>query len=337
MQAWPILAALLVFLPLWRIASNAAQPAAPLFWGILAILATWIAGQDRWVGIVALYVVTRGFLTRAELSFETTFAVLAGLLLLVTAQRVPMRVRSWLTSLAVASGILQIAYSVFQWWLLPPVRAWIAGSIGNPVYMGSYLAIAGAVAPGWLLPIFIGGVILSRSVGAAVALAVALAVRYRRVGWRPVLLVLPLIVLTGWHRSLSPSGITDSLLKRLAIWGMAMSDLGRSVLGVLIGYGPGAWLRRFPSIQEKAQFALSEIHGQAHNEFVQLVYEGGIVLLVLMTVWVWSRRRTLAGSPALPGVVAAGVSSLTMFPFQIAATAVLALTLLGFATQENVK
>ena len=337
MQGWPVLATLLVFLPLWRIANTGAQPVMPLFWGILAVLGVWIGQRDRYLGICALYLVIRGVVTPAPLAFETVFAILAGMLLLLTARQTSERVRSWLIHLVVASGVIQLALSLLQWWAVPYVSAWIAGSIGNPAYLSSYLAIAGAVAPGFLLPVFIGGVILTRSVGGAVALAAALAVRYRRARLWILFGSLGIVVLTAWRHSLSPSNVWDAIYKRAAIWMIAGADQATSAISLVFGFGPGGWLRRFPLLQYNSRFAVSEIHGQAHNEFIQLAYEGGLVALVLLGLWIWSRRATLATSPILPAVVAAGVSALTIFPFQVAATAVLALTMLGFATQEAVR
>ena len=69
----------------------------------------------------------------------------------------------------------------------------------------------------------------------------------------------------------------------------------------------------------------------AHNEYLQLAYEGGAVALALLAAWLWTHRRAFRGAHG-PSLVALGLVAVAWFPFHVAAMAGPLLVLLGLAT-----
>jgi hypothetical protein len=324
---WPILGALLILVPLWRIADLRAAAAAPLFWALLAVLGLWIMRQDRWAGIFALYVIGRALLSKNLLAFETTWGVVGGLIFLVVAQQASATGRRWLEGILVAAGLVQVAFVTVQWWRLPAEEL-TAGSIGNASYLGVFLAIVGAGAPVWLLPVFGWGILLTRARIGALGFLVALCVRYPKARLAVLCGGLTVLAVTfmrhGWNM--------DSVAHRMWVTGIALKDLAAVWWAPLVGYGPAAWLNRVLFLQRDSSAMFSEIFGQAHNEYLQLAYEGGLVALALVGMWAWAHR---AAFRAHPGVAAIAITALGMFTFQVAATAVAAMTVFGLASAER--
>ena len=329
MRPWPILAGILILVPLWRIADLRAPAAAPFFWGLLALLMVQLMAQDRWAGIFGLYVVGRGIFTQAPLAFETTWGVVAGLVILGAAQGTTTKERDWLVSLLTVAGLVQVGFATVQAVRLP-ADAQLIGSIGNAAYLGVFLALTGAVAPAWAIPPFVAGLILSRSRIGGLGYLVALCARYPQARW-PALGTGLLVVGATLYRH---GANWDSLAHRLWVHGIALKDLAGSPL---VGYGPGSWLTRSLFLQQETSKMFSEIFGQAHNEYLQVAYEGGLVALLLLAGWVWSHRHAFRRDPAGAGAAAVAMTALGMFTFQVAATALVAMVVLGLATRKEQK
>lgn len=69
---------------------------------------------------------------------------------------------------------------------------------------------------------------------------------------------------------------------------------------------------------------------QAHNDYLQLWYEAGLLGLLPVAAWIWTRR--LWEGRYAGAAVAVLVVSATMFPFHLAVTGLTAVLILGLAT-----
>jgi hypothetical protein len=94
----------------------------------------------------------------------------------------------WIKGFLVLSAVAQIALAIVQiYWWDPTVWGQtrenfaqgnvVLGTIGQQTHFGAYVAMVGTVAPWWIVPVFVGGVLLSGSRLAWLALGAALVVR----------------------------------------------------------------------------------------------------------------------------------------------------------------
>ena len=303
----------------------------------LCVLAASMALSDPWAGAMAGYAVIRWLIPPRALGLETAMLVVLGLGLMVTAQSLPKQWDRMAKAAITIAALAQVAVATGQEYLYDPLWLGFAqnpttklhGTLGNPMYMGTFVGIAGSVAPVVLLPLMAWGVYLSRSATAALALASGLLVRWRS-QWKVSLPAAAAILSwVFWARGRD----LYTWKHRLAIWMVAGREWVRFPSAVLFGFGPGAWLRAWPSVGQSRREM--EVFAQAHNEYVQVGFDGGIVALALVGAWVWAHRRDLARSPWLPAAVAVAVVSVGFFPFQVPGTAVLSLMMVGVASRKG--
>jgi cation transporter-like permease len=76
-----------------------------------------------------------------------------------------------------------------------------------------------------------------------------------------------------------------------------------------------------------------EFYLQAHNELLQLAYEGGLVAVILLTAWGLAHRAVWGAGARRDqaALLALAVLSLTWFPFHVPTLAVVAVTIVGVA------
>jgi len=314
---WPIVAGLLT---VWDL--HAGVPPILLLYTVPLLLAAgWIGTVDRWAGIFAAYVILRG-LPYPLLAFETVVAILAGLAIYAAARSLPAAADGRLQVALVLVGAFTVGVQVGErinlalgWWT--PV----GGAIGNPGYVGGFLAITGAIAPAAALPLFAVGLLATHSAAGLGAFLLALALRFRARGAAVLGLVGTgaLLALRSW-----PPG----LLARLIGWRLGLTHWWAAPV---FGWGWAGWLKAGVVVD---QHGAREWFAQAHNDWLQLLHDGGLVGLGLVLCWLWVHRPALGRSPWLPAVAAAGLNALWWFPFQIPAVALVALVALARAARE---
>lgn len=301
-----------------------------LLTGLLLAIPAWVAQRDPWAAGLGGYLVIRGVFTPLDFTMETSVALIAGLAVYGLALDVPHAWRVWMRRIVVGVGSLEIALVLLHLAGIPRFsrEAFSTGTIGNTNYLGVYLAISSVWVPLWLLPVWVIGIAASKSLLAGVALASVLVCRLReRWGVLAGLAALGSLWAVLRYR-IHPLGMGS----RLAAWELGL-ELWRE--SPIFGNGPGAWLRVIPGQQARRGIPSNGLFIQAHNEYLQLAVEGGVIALLLLCGWVWSHRASWARPNSLAALCAVGISSLAMFPFQITSTAVLALTVLAFATREG--
>jgi len=317
-----------------------------LLFGALAVL---IGAQDKWLGLTLAYlglvIFWRGM--RLDPTHSVMFAV--GAFALWAMRQTPPR---WWPIVATAlslAGAVQAVYMLQQAWfkydllwgplfggvLNEPQYIRAIGTIGSVDAAGAYVAITAALMPAWLLPLAGIAVWQSHSLGALLALVVALGLRYRHLGLRVYAASLALIAAgVGFRLSglSSHSAGWGSFADRLTIWTLGVRLAAAS--DPAWGWGLGGWITQVP----QAQICLNvwptkEVWAQAHSEPIQWACETGLVGLLLLSLWCYSHRAAFVTHTAWgAATAAAAVNALVFFPFHQVALALLAIVVTALAT-----
>jgi O-antigen ligase len=251
-------------------------------------------------------------------------------------------------ALVLAVGVLQVAVGLLQcWnpgWLPPPLRPTAAhgiyGTLGHRNGLSAYLALLlplGVLAGGWPLAAAYGvGLALTPSFVAATAVGLGLLVLAP--SWWPLGLV---AFVALWARRAISRDDTGRLIVRLRlrhmdtwktralIWRTGWRRVRRWPAW-LIGYGAGTWAlhARHWRTPGRKGLARQEVFNEAHNDWLEVWYEYGIIGLVAIGWWVWRMSSGFAlGDPVTASSVTAGVLMLGFFPLRVTPVAVVVLLL----------
>jgi len=308
--------------------------------GLLVLFAAWIGQRDGWLGLFVAWLGVSLFWTPTVSAFETVETVVMSAIALTIFRALPTEHHGLVVSVLVATGLFQVVDGLQQWFgydvlwhglkEIKPIPA-IFGTTGNSNYYGVLLAMIAPLAPWWSVPFFLLGIVLSHSILAMLAVSIGLLWRVRDqpklLGFGVSAAFLGAVLVMVLKGSTPLSGFQH----RLAVWRLAMDNL--NLFGWVIGAGPGNWQLHVPGLQLKQGVYPNEVFLQGHNEWLQLVYENGIIALALLCGWLWSARRALTG-PYGGAVLAILVTSVGMFGFRLAMTGCVALVILGLATAD---
>lgn len=338
---WIVLAALLApfmaVVPLQHIDPVSAMTTSPIvIWtaGILLAIAALVALEDWRLGLFAGYVVLNALRTpflAKPLSYATTIVIGALAFTLLRGCWIP-----GVRAVLVASGIVQVvlaACQVLGWdpaWHQQPSSLMVLGTIGHQTMFGAYVAVVGAIAPWWAVPVFVIGVAISGSRLAMAALAVALVVRLWHQRQRMLAGNLALVagaLIIANHRVLFEFGKSvDSYHGRLVAWRVGIEVWWEHF--ILFGSGPGGWSWFIPQFADRfEQLGATEAFLNPHSIWVGLLFEHGVVGLALALLVVWGHRRTLIGNPVFWALAILSSASFPMFLAQVAAPTLLALAM----------
>ena len=325
-----LLCAGLLLVPSWPVASAfaplAAVPPTLLLYTVpLMLVCGWVMAFDKVAGALGVYCILRA-LPFPPLAFETTAAVVAGIGLYGVALELPDEWDQPLRAALLTAGVFVVGfqageYLLYQVGLIPHL---IGGGIGNTNFVGAFVAITGALAPTVALPLFAVGVALSGSILAGMAFGAAMVWRFRAVWWTwasAVSLLLAVVCVRG-------SSLT-SWAFRWSAWTWGATAWAQAPL---LGHGPGFWERAGVVVSNATK---SELLLQAHNDWLQIGVEYGLVGLGLLLFWCWHRRSAWTvptWGPALPAIV---VSMAAMMPLHIPAIAAAVSVVLGRATRRT--
>mgnify|MGYP001564265875 CR=1 FL=1 len=354
MVPWAALGALLLYVALpwstWYVVVPVGKTAAEirnqavtdtpqllLMLGTMGWVAASVGRRDPWLGAFAGWTVLNTWRVPTGLALATVVAVTLLAWAMVEARR--LRSEWWpiIRWGLVVSGLAQITYAAAQWFKWDPLWGALAssqphGTLGNPNWFGAYLAIVTPLAPWPLLPVFIAGLLLANARLAFAAAAVGVAWRLRGTWARGGVLAAGLAMVALLSVVTRDASGVASAGYRWQIWGWAVGDVLTQT--PMVGWGPGAWYWRVPAIQLARGNPMVELFEHAHNEVVQLLYEAGVISLVLVAGWLWAHRRPLfSGTPWAGAVAALAVTALGMFPFHVPPLAALGCVVLVGATR----
>mgnify|MGYP001571748270 FL=1 len=300
------------------------------------MLGIWLMQWDKWAGLFVAYLAIRCVTYDVPTAYEVLVLTATGVIFLLVVQRTTLTTETvvgWLT----ITGLWQVAYVVQQAFGMDVLWAggralhemFRSGTLGNANFVGAYLAVIGALAAWWLLPLFLLGLVAAQSVTGLVAFGAALLVRYKASAWVWLTAGISFVAWLLWHGPASWS-------VRWLVWTRAVRALDWS--GWLIGNGLGTWSVLSPTMRRDPRTAgaagIGELFVHAHNEYLQLLYEAGLIGLGLALIWLVAQRRMFRHPVFGGGAVAVAVSALTMFPFHLAVLSATNLAVLGLAMRD---
>ena len=236
---------------------------------------------------------------------------------------------SWLNlglSVALTMGVLQSALAVSQSRNYPlfNIGGQIFGTIGHRtgigIYLGMLMPLAFSTGYGWfLVAAYLPGLILARSsVGYAAAgtgLLVVFPGMWPAVVGATILGLLHRFVKRSAH-TLKTRLLADAFRTRIQVWSIALWKTQRWPFW-LIGHGGD-------SFHEDGRtwiynHKLSEQYKEAHNDYVEFVYEYGLLGVVACVWYAYAMRSGLhLGDPFTAALAGMAVASLGNFPVRVA-------------------
>ena len=228
--------------------------------------------------------------------------------------------------LALAMGVVQSALAVSQWraWPILYVPGQVMGTIGHRtglgIYLGALIPLSFLTSYGWLLTLaYLPGLVLARSSVGWLTAAAGLMWVWPQ--WWP----LALVAMVGgtFHRFIKWNGgkvksriLGDTLRARMHVWSVALWKTQRWPFW-LVGHGGDSfhedgrtWIHNHK---------LSEEYKEAHNDYVEFVYEYGLVGVVALGWYVASIHAGLhVGDPVTGVLVGLAVASAGNFPVRVA-------------------
>lgn len=327
---WPILGGLIALLPLWWpvwILTDHGNwwigppPLALFIAGAMGIVCAFVARSDPAAAFFGAYVLIRTLAGSPPTALVRSVIIVAGLGLYALV-RSGVGTRQAVQRLLLVVGLVQLPLlgaQVLGW--LP--AGWAGGTFGNSNFCGAWLAISLALVPVWAVPAWLASVALSRSLLAAIAATAAVFLRFRAHSWvwwaasgtLAATALMRGIDLTSWAH-------------RWAAWSWGAQTLAGSPV---FGIGVDGWAQSRVLVRDGA--TVGE-WSTAHNEPLQLAVEVGLVGVALVGWWLWRHRAIWRGREA-PSLIALAIESVAMFPFQVPAVAILAVTVLGLAARAE--
>lgn len=227
-------------------------------------------------------------------SLEVALLIAIGAAFILMIQHVePAHTRLAMLTAAAIQGV----YVVAQWRGWDPIwrgfdvgTMQLLGTLGQPNYVASVLAIATPLAAWWVWPFGFSLIALCDNLGGLIAATIGICRRYG-VSW--------IIIGIAGAAAFSISLIVPPLSfdERLTVWLSAIRD--QTWWTWLIGHGWSSWLNHFASIHPQTMMfaggGFGQVYMQAHNDFVQAFYEGGAFFIGLIGWWIYSKRACWSG------------------------------------------
>jgi hypothetical protein len=300
--------------------------------GALLVVAM-VARRDRWLMAGAGWLILTTVWQPTGHATASAVWLALGVTGLMAVRTAGPRARRGLRAAVVAGACLQALVVLWQTWAgraLIPGEFPAGGTIGNPGLAGGLLALAVPWAPVVWWPVLGAGL---GAAGSTTAAAAALLGAAWRAPWWPArgiaaagggVLALAKVGGEGWGT-------------RPAVWALALGDWLSHPGAVVLGWGLGGWAARVPALQGQRTWPLGttavEFYLQAHNELLQLAYEGGLVAVVLLAAWGLAHRAAWGAGARRDqaALLAVAVLSLAWFPFHVPTLAVVAVTIVGVA------
>lgn len=319
--------ALLVSVAYWPgIAGAATTPR----WALLALILPWVLRRQP---INAVHIAGAVFVCWAVLTMAWNPAPLDGIGALFILGLLAMCF--WLGGQIVDMRCIYVwagvglwvssAVAMAQWLGYEPIRT-VPGLLPSGLFVnGNFMAeaaaliVVAAVAERiwWLLPGLMPALLLPQARGAMLACAIGLAVHYRR-HWWAIMTIGCIAIAAIVAYSAVKVGATDD---RLAIWQATVNGI------TVFGHGVGSFWTASPAFELRT--GLHPWPEYAHNEFLHIAFELGIVGLALVCVF----GLTLAGPLDTSRLVLAtlAVEMCFGFPLHVPVTAFIAMVVAGHA------
>lgn len=316
------------------------------FWLVVfSLVAALVGERDPWLGVGVFTLGVGVFLWGGTIDVTHRIVFLGGVLALWAVRQMPPEWAPMVVALLAASGAFQTAYVIQQFlgydvlWgplvggrLLPHLQP--LGTLGTVDAAAAYIAITTPILPYWLLPFAIGCVFKSHSITAITAMLTGLLVQYHR-DWRLTAGFVALILaVSAWvyRDHLAHGFVPTTVSGKLGIWWFGFRDWWQTNPI----WGPGPWAQRIPALQlERHYQPTGEVFLEAHNEYLQWLYETGAVGTSLLAGWTWAHRAIFRHPVVGGSLVAVAVAAGGFFITHVVSTALLVIILVGLATLDT--
>lgn len=299
--------------------------------GLLSV-SVWIMAHDRWLGLLCLWYALHALVARSGIAIEVTEFVIFGAMGVIAVRTLDPKWRAITIRMLLLAGALQAVIAYYQalgFEFLMSKPYGVTAIIGNPGYVGTYLAPLVPLAPLWVAVVLLAGVVCAQSTLGMLSACAGLMVAHRTY-WKEIG-VAALFLSAGIIYLYKPDWANGSFRIRHEIWSLALTST--TWWQAIVGHGPGSWIQTIPNLQAEAKLWETQKFIWAHNDVLQLWYEGGVIALGCLGAWIWSHRQAFAGPLAGVLVALAGVS-LGMFGWRLGTTAAVFVVLIGLATAE---
>lgn len=288
----------------------------------VAVVTSFVCWVNPWWGVCAAlsmgHWMFHGYRRSEGAWLWPTLAMAAALGITAPASALQVAV-----GIALCLGVFEVLLAVLQWQgycLGQPIH----GTIGHRTGLGMYLAILMPLAfltpYAWILvPIYLAGLFVSKSAVAWAAMTAGLLV----VSSSHAYWLIPVAAVgIGFRAVTYGSGrfwhihLGDSFNARWRLWKVTLFHTRRWPYW-LIGHGANTWSTE--SRQWVGRFALREVYAEAHNEYVEHVYEYGVVGSAAMVGFAVSLAPAMHRADPWTGSLAALlVGCVAQFPLKVA-------------------
>jgi O-antigen ligase len=201
------------------------------------------------------------------------------------------------------------------------------------VVLATLIAMAVPLAPLWILPLFVVGLVVTASyVGVAAALF-GFFVAHPTLMVPAFLVSAPALFVVCWYRRRAG----DSWRARVRAWQLGLAAVVRGGWpAIFFGLGPGAW-RRDATYWNRAAGATVEVFTTAHNDLVETLFEYGLLGMLALGLWGWTLAPGMAfGDPVTGAMVAALVCAMGHFPAALPQTSIQWLVIAGLLARRGI-
>ena len=332
-----ILACTLPILSIWPMGSSIPNDyvrTTPLYLftlGFIFLVGLWITSQDLFLGMFVMYVAMGALQTQTSLALAVAHWMLLGSFGILIVRSFQS---DWLLKLGLTVvGIFEVIYAFIQSFQYDPLFIkgiapviFIHGTFGHHNFLGAFLAMLTPFVFTWSLPFFIFGLIMSQSLLSVGGALVGLTITYCHSFWSRITILgsgVLFILLFFWQKSL------DSTHTRIEAWRTAFRMMYESWRSLLFGYGPGSWYTLVPAEQVRLRHV--EPFYQGHNEYIQGIFEFGIIGFALVLSWLYMHRNAFKSGAFVTLII----SSAGIYVFHLASLAIVAVVILGMATRKE--
>lgn len=318
------------------------------FWfAVFGVVAVLVGRTDRWLGVAVMILGGGVFLWAGTFDITHRIVFLGGVVALWAMRQIQPEWHPMVRALLAASGIFQAVYMIQQYFgydvLWGPLVGGTLkdvvqplGTMGTVDAASAYVAVTAPLMPYWAVPIAVAVVLKGHSIGAIMALAVGLLVRYHR-NWKLTAAIVA--VLSGIYlRWFIPGGllsahIPTSVTVKLTMWWYGLKDWWQTAALI----GPGTWHERIPMLQIQQNYRpiTGEVWREAHNEYLQWLYEYGLLGFSVLCLWLWDHRAMFKVPAVGASLLALAVVTGSFFTFHVVSVALLGLVLVGLATSPT--
>lgn len=270
--------ALVPAIPILQV-SNSQLAKARSYWllGLLTLAICWLAWSELWLALIGFVFLCRWRSHQPLASLVQWVGIGASWFLLLT---IPLAAWEWVVFGWLAVALWQVKLLIERWWL---VRRRMVGTLGSPPLTGIYLALVWALAPWFVWPVLALGVVVTSSILAGVAVAIAVVWLYP---WTWVLFLgVGFAVTIAWGISPAVCGrrilewtlrgdTLDSWWARWYAWRVILHDFRHSPQHWLTGHGPNAAQKTLRSWASRIHV---ELPHEVTNEALHLTYEYGVI------------------------------------------------------------